>query len=135
MNSILVVDDSEFMRYSICQLIKRNNLATNVLEAADGVEAVKLYKDAKPDLVTMDMDMPKANGIQALRAIKKVDSCAKIVVITSNQSTMQDSSKFGAVGFLTKPIDESVAIKTISSVMQKVCQKISFTKIKPQIPN
>lgn len=110
MKSILVVDDSKFLRSSLCDLIRAEKLATDVFEAKDGVNAVKVYKEVNPDLVTMDIDMPKANGLQALRAIKKINSDAKVIVITGNHKiTMQDVSKFGAFGFLTKPINTSDA--------------------------
>lgn len=114
MNSVLVVDDSEFMRTSICQLIKDDNLASDVFEASDGIKAVTAYKEIRPDLVTMDIDMPKANGIQALRAIKKINSRAKIIVVTGNhKTTIQEASKFGAIGFLTKPLDKSETVWAI----------------------
>ena len=110
MSSILVVDDSDFMRASLCNMIKSQKLSSKILEARDGIEAVKKYKDEKPDLVTMDIDMPKANGVQALRAIKKIDPNAKVIVITGNHETlMHHVSKFGAVGYLTKPLDKMKA--------------------------
>ena len=116
MSSILVVDDSEFMRASLCSMIKSQKLSSKIVEASDGVEAVKKYKSEKPDLVTMDIDMPKANGIQALRAIKKINPNAKVIVITGNHKTlMHHVSKFGAVGYLTKPIDKTKATWAIMS--------------------
>ncbi|HEY8111020.1 MAG TPA: response regulator, partial [Candidatus Nitrosotenuis sp.] len=80
---ILVVDDASFMRTVLKDIVKGNGLATEVIEAADGVEGVKAYQTQKPDLVTMDVNMPRADGIQALRAIMKIDPAAKVVMVTS----------------------------------------------------
>ena len=63
--SILIVDDSIFMRVILAEMIKKEGLISKIYEAEDGVEAVRLYKKFRPDLVTMDLDMPKANGMQA----------------------------------------------------------------------
>ena len=66
---ILIVDDASFMRTLLKDIIKSNGLASEIFEAADGIEGVKAYQKVKPDLVTMDVNMPRADGIQALRAI------------------------------------------------------------------
>ncbi len=75
---ILIVDDASFMRTVLKDIIKSNGLASEIMEAADGVQAVKLYQQGKPDLVTMDINMPRADGILALRAILKINPFSTI---------------------------------------------------------
>jgi len=70
---ILIVDDASFMRTVLKDIIKSNGLASEIYEAADGVEGVKSFQKIQPDLVTMDVNMPRADGIQALRAILKIN--------------------------------------------------------------
>jgi two-component system chemotaxis response regulator CheY len=105
----LVVDDSPFSRRAIRNIIEQNRLSSIIIEAGDGVEAVMKYKEHKPTLVTMDVLMPKADGIQALRAIKKIDPNAKVIMISSTGKShiVQDAMKAGAVDYILKPFEQS----------------------------
>lgn len=96
--SILIVDDSHFTRRAIRNIIESNRLSSKIIEAGDGIEAVMKYKENRPTLVTMDVLMPKADGIQALRAIKKLDPNAKVIMISSTGKShiVQDAMKAGA---------------------------------------
>lgn len=118
---ILVVDDASFMRTVLKDIIKGNGLATEIIEAADGVEGVKAYQTQKPDLVTMDVNMPKADGIQALRAIMKIDPAAKVVMVTSveQKQIVQDAMKLGARDYIVKPFDRS----NVGLVLNKVLRQ------------
>ncbi|HWP78240.1 MAG TPA: response regulator [Candidatus Nitrosotenuis sp.] len=118
---ILVVDDASFMRTVLKDIIKGNGLASEIIEAADGVEGVKAYQTQKPDLVTMDVNMPKADGIQALRAIMKIDPAAKVVMVTSveQKQIVQDAMKLGARDYIVKPFDRS----NVGLVLNKVLRQ------------
>jgi two-component system chemotaxis response regulator CheY len=118
---ILVVDDASFMRTVLKDIVKGNGLATEVIEAADGVEGVKAYQAQKPDLVTMDVNMPRADGIQALRAIMKIDPAAKVVMVTSveQKQIVQDAMKIGARDYIVKPFDRSNVGLVINKVMRQ----------------
>lgn len=118
---ILVVDDASFMRTVLKDIIKGNGLATEVIEAGDGVEGVKAYQTQKPDLVTMDVNMPKADGIQALRAIMKIDPAAKVVMVTSveQKQIVQDAMKLGARDYIVKPFDRSNVGLVLNKVMRQ----------------
>ena len=118
---ILVVDDASFMRTVLKDIVKGNGLATEVIEAADGVEGVKAYQAQKPDLVTMDVNMPRADGIQALRAIMKIDPAAKVVMVTSveQKQIVQDAMKIGARDYIVKPFDRS----NVGLVLNKVLRQ------------
>lgn len=118
---ILVVDDASFMRTVLKDIIKGNGLATEVIEAGDGVEGVRAYQTQKPDLVTMDVNMPKADGIQALRAIMKIDPAAKVVMVTSveQKQIVQDAMKLGARDYIVKPFDRSNVGLVLNKVMRQ----------------
>ena len=118
---ILVVDDASFMRTVLKDIVKGNGLATEVIEAADGVEGVKAYQAQKPDLVTMDVNMPRADGIEALRAIMKIDPTAKVVMVTSveQKQIVQDAMKIGARDYIVKPFDRSNVGLVLNKVMRQ----------------
>ncbi len=118
---ILVVDDASFMRTVLKDIIKSNGLATEILEAGDGVDGVKAYQTSKPNLVTMDVNMPRADGIQALRAIMKIDPAAKVVMVTSveQKQIVQDAMKLGARDYIVKPFDKT----TVGLVLNKVLRQ------------
>jgi two-component system chemotaxis response regulator CheY len=108
MNRLLVVDDALFMRKTI------GNLATEAGwqvagEARDGQEAVKLYQELRPDLVTMDLVMPLMSGLEALQQIRALDRDARVIVITAldQKQALMDSIHHGAMDFIVKPFDRA----------------------------
>lgn len=112
----MIVDDSPFTRRAIRKIIESNMLATKILEAGDGVEAVLKYKEYRPMLVIMDVLMPKADGVQALRAIKKIDPEARVIMVSSagKSHIVQDSMRAGALDYILKPFDAAQLAIAIS---------------------
>ena len=101
---MLVVDDSAFMRDMIKNILKDTDVE-EVYEAADGEEAVEKYKMTRPDIVFMDIMMPKMNGIDALKKIIADDPSAKVIMCTSigQEKIISDAIEAGAKDFITKP--------------------------------
>jgi two-component system chemotaxis response regulator CheY len=120
-SKILIVDDASFMRSVLKDIIKSNGLASEIFEAGDGIEGVKTFLKIKPDLVTMDVNMPKADGIQALRAILKIDPTAKVIMISSveEKHIVQDAIKLGARDYVVKPFDRSNVPLVINKVIRQ----------------
>jgi len=120
-SKILIVDDASFMRSVLKDIIKSNGLASEIFEAGDGIEGVKIFLKIKPDLVTMDVNMPKADGIQALRAILKIDPTAKVIMISSveEKHIVQDAIKLGARDYVVKPFDRSNVPLVINKVIRQ----------------
>ena len=120
-SKILIIDDASFMRSVLKDIIKSNGLATEIFEAGDGIEGVKKFLKIKPDLVTMDVNMPKADGIQALRAILKIDPTAKVIMISSveEKHIVQDAMKIGARDYVVKPFDRSNVPLVINKVIRQ----------------
>lgn len=118
--NVMVVDDSPIIVRKLTALL--NTLGYNVIKTAeDGAEAVEDYKQYKPDVVTMDVTMPKMDGIEATQAIMSEFPDAKIVMVTSHgQETMVlNALKAGAKGYILKPFHQQKVYETI----QKVCNR------------
>lgn len=102
--SVLIVDDSMMMRRMIAETLVDAGW-TVIGEAANGAEAIDLYKQLQPDAVTMGIVMPGINGIQAISEIMEYDSYAKIVVVSAlNQTSLiSEAIRAGAQDFVSKP--------------------------------
>lgn len=83
---ILLVDDHALLRRGVASMIAQNKLGTVCGEAADGEEAVRKTEELKPDLVIMDVSMPKVGGIDATRQIRKFAPALKIIILTMHDS-------------------------------------------------
>ncbi len=105
MATVLVVDDAAFMRMRVGKLLSQNGF--QVLEAENGLEALNMYREHKPDLVLMDITMPVMDGITALKEIRQVDSQAKVVMVSAmgQQAMVIESIKAGAKDFVVKPYE------------------------------
>lgn len=84
---ILIVDDHAFLRRGVESFIVDNRLGTVCGEAADGEEAVRKTTELQPDLIIMDVSMPKLGGIDATRQIRKFAPTIKIIILTMHQSS------------------------------------------------
>ncbi|MEG0471034.1 MAG: response regulator [Solibacillus sp.] len=104
MPTVLVVDDAMFMRVAISNMVKEWDFEV-VGEAVNGQEAVQLYEQLQPDIVTMDLTMPVMNGLDAVKEIIAKDPKAKIIMVTAlgQQRIIVDAIESGAKDFITKP--------------------------------
>ncbi|MCW2276668.1 response regulator [Heliophilum fasciatum] len=112
MARILICDDSNLSRSALRRIIHTSG-HTVVGEAVDGEEACQKFSELKPDLVTMDITMPKMNGIKALQAILQRDTQAKVVMISAlgHAAKILEAVHHGAKCYVTKPFDEN-AVRT-----------------------
>ncbi|AIF51179.1 response regulator [Pelosinus sp. UFO1] len=120
MARILVCDDSAFMRMMLKRVLVDNGHEV-VGEAGDGMEAVQLYRQHKPDLITMDITMPKMDGIQAVTHIHEEDPLVRIIMVTAlgQRAIITDALKAGASDFIVKPFDNIQVIETIKKVLEE----------------
>lgn len=112
---VMVCDDSMFVRKKMKDAVAAAGV-TEIIEAADGQQAIDKYKAEKPDLVFMDIIMPVKSGVEALTEIKSFDSSAKIVMASSvgTQENLKEAILAGAYDFLQKPIANDDVAKIIS---------------------
>ena len=116
---VLVADDSTTMRKIVGQHLKSE--AYEVCgEATNGKEAVEMYKELDPDAVTLDINMPQMNGIDALKAIVEFDKNARIVMLTSEgqRETVVEALKIGARGYVVKPPNKAVVCEKVKQAIQ-----------------
>jgi two-component system chemotaxis response regulator CheY len=115
---ILVVDDAIFMRSMIRDIFARGPFVI-AGEAENGLEAIRLYQELKPDLTTMDIVMPQMDGISALREIVRLDPHAKVVMCSAlgQEALIAESIEAGARDFIVKPFQPSRVLKVVQSVL------------------
>ena len=118
MAKILIVDDAAFMRMMIKDILTKNGYEV-VAEAANGVEAVELYKSHQPDLVTMDITMPEMDGIEAVKQIKAVNPAATGLMCSAmgQQSMVMDAIKAGANDFIVKPFQADRVLEAVKKIV------------------
>lgn len=118
--SVLVVDDSRMSRMILKNLLEEQGYSV-IGEATNGEEAVEMFKQQPADLTTLDITMPKMDGIEALQKILEFKPDAKVIMITAagQQSKVLDALKYGAKQFITKPFEKDVVLNSIKEVLGK----------------
>lgn len=113
----IVVDDSSFQRNIVSNTI--GNWFDVVGTAENGKEAVEVFDAKRPDVVTMDIMMPKLNGIESLRRIKSRSPETTIVMVTSvsQNEKMREAARAGADGYVTKPVDTEALREEFDDVL------------------
>lgn len=115
---ILLVDDAAVIR-----LILRNLLSDAGYEiageASNGAEAIRQYKQLKPDLVMMDITMPEMSGLSALAGIREIDPNAKVVMCSAmgQKGLVIDAMDAGALNFITKPFEKEKVLEVVSKII------------------
>lgn len=118
MLNVMIVDDCETTRDYFKKLLNRLDI-NRISEACDGLEAVALYEKHKPDIVFMDIAMPKLNGIEAMKVINERNQHTNIIMITSfdDQNVIYEALSSGAKGFVVKPLNLEKLKKEINKIV------------------
>ena len=115
MKTILIVEDVELNRELLVQLLEDDH---RLVLAGDGMSALERAAEMKPDLILMDLSLPRMDGWEATRRLKAAPGLASIPVIVLSAHAMRgDEERARASGcddFLTKPIDETLLFETIA---------------------
>lgn len=104
---LMIIDDSNIIRGKISRTLSQHNMQV-VSTAANGEEAVQKFLNDKPDVVTMDLTMPRMDGLECIQQLKKIKPDIKILVVSAlaDKATAIQALKHGAQGFLCKPFSE-----------------------------
>ena len=116
---VMVVDDHEFVRTMMCELIDGTDDMQVVGEAPDGAQALPVAQETRPDVVLMDLSMPIMNGIDATREVTASIPEARVIVLTTSTKgqDVHDAAAAGAVGFLSKGADPDDVLEAIRTVV------------------
>ena len=120
MARILVADDASFMRMMIREIVEDEGYEV-VGEASDGIEAVDMYRELHPDIVTMDIVMPRRSGIDAVRGIVELEPSACIVMCSAlgQETLVSESLQAGARDFIVKPFKPEAVLATLREALEK----------------
>ncbi len=115
---ILITDDALFMRVTLKNILTQQGYEI-VGEAENGHQAVQMYADLKPDLVTMDITMPELDGLQALRQIRELDPNAKVVMCTAmgQKNLVVEAIQAGAKDFIVKPFQSERVVEAVGKLL------------------
>jgi two-component system chemotaxis response regulator CheY len=113
-----VVDDSLVVRNAVSRNAESVAI-TEVLRAEDGEQAVQLFDHHRPELVTMDLTMPRLDGIGAIVAIRAMEPATSILVISALNShrVALEAIQRGACGFLAKPFNDTELVDALSELV------------------
>ncbi len=117
---VLVADDASFMREMIREIIEPEGFEV-VGQASDGVEAVEAFERLRPDLVTMDIVMPRRSGIDAVQEIRSIDPTARVVMCSAlgQETLVMEALAAGATDFVVKPFRPDAVLSTLRKVLEK----------------
>lgn len=119
--SILIVDDNDMTRETL-RVILRHDTYNVVGEATDGSMAVDAATRLNPDIILLDVVMPKVSGLEALRSIRMVQPNVMILMVTANkdQDTVTEAVQAGISGYIIKPFNAKKVLDTVQGVAEKV---------------
>ncbi|AOY74807.1 sigma-54-dependent transcriptional regulator [Clostridium formicaceticum] len=130
MKKILVVDDEKNMRWAIKKALQKE--AYKICEAANGLEAIEKFQEEIPDLILMDLKMPKMEGMEALTKIKEMRETTPVIMITAH-GTMEsavEAMKLGALDYISKPFDIEELKITIAKALKvgELQEEVSYLR-------
>lgn len=106
MTTVAIVDDALLIRMQMKKFFEETMNFEVVAQGSDGNEAISIFRDKKPDLMTIDLTMPNKSGIDAIREILKEDKNARIIVVSAikDAAMITEALQLGAKGFVNKPL-------------------------------
>ena len=116
---IILVDDHQLLRKGLIKILNANGF-TDIIEAANGDELLELLKNTSPDIILLDLYMPKMNGFESIKHIKKVNPHAKVLVVSmlDDKVSIIQMIKSGVDGYLLKDSDPKEIIEAIQIILE-----------------
>jgi DNA-binding NarL/FixJ family response regulator len=116
---ILIVDDFEPWRRTLCSLLKEYPAWQVICEASDGLEAIEKSRELQPDLILLDIGLPGLNGIEAAQQIRIIAPCSRILFFSENccPDTVREALRIGGHGYVVKSDAASDLIPALQAVM------------------
>ena len=122
---LLIVDDDESIRRSIAFMLKEK--FDHILEAHDGEIGIKLYSEYRPQIMIVDIGMPKINGLDLIGLIRRTDEVTRIIVVSScdSKSVLQQAIPLGLDAYLIKPVSVFGLKIAVDKSIQKIMPRLS----------
>jgi len=120
---VLVVEDFEPFRRYVCSKLGENPELQVIGEASDGFEAVHKAEELQPDLVLLDIGLPKLNGFEVAQQLRKLASASKIVFVSQESSAdvVEEALSLGASGYVVKTRAESDLLTAVEAAISEKC--------------
>ncbi len=120
MINVLIVDDHQLMRQGLIVLLTKAHDIHIVGEARDGQEALELAEQLKPDVILMDIEMPRLNGVRATAQLKERRDPARVLILSmrDDETDVRNAMDSGALGYLVKNSSREELISAIRCVSQ-----------------
>ena len=120
MGKIMIADDSDAIRLVLTDILSIGEHEI-VSEATDGTEAVDFYKKSNPEILLLDLAMPKKDGLTVVKELMAFDPNAKIILITASddQKIIRECLDCGATSYISKPFDFKGVLKAIADILAK----------------
>ncbi len=134
MNKVLIADDEAGIRLLIRKLVEKNKGFEVVGEAADGESAVSLTESLNPDVIFMDVEMAKLNGIECAMRIQDINPKAIIIFATGHEEYMPKAFELYAFDYIVKPFNVQRIHKTLDRILELFSKK-SETQSNPLYQN
>lgn len=119
MKKLLLCDDSMLIRLQLKDFLLTQFNDLSILEARNGMEALSIYEEERPDLTILDIVMPEMDGLECLKRIRGINSQAKILILSSvgNKDILKESLKAGASNFIQKPWTEELIVQAVGQLL------------------
>ena len=126
---VMIVDDSKVSRTILANHLSKTNFEV-IAMAKDAAEAVQLYQEYNPQIVTMDMNLPDADGIECSKRIHALDPEVKIVMISAMKDTnlIAKGREVGIGAFLQKPVSTNAIIETLMMLSQEKVSRVAVLR-------
>ena len=114
---VIIVDDAAFIRSILKSIIEKNEMFQVIAEGEDGNEAIMLAQNLKPDIIIIDINMPRINGLYVVKEILNTSDKIKVIVCSAlgQQPIVIDAIKLGAKDYIIKPFIEERVIRVLKN--------------------
>lgn len=115
---VLIVDDEPLAQQRLQQLLKESTLVSDIFLANNGLQAIEMVQQSKPDVVLLDIRMPGMDGLEAAQHITQMDKVPAIIFITAYDEYALQAFKVHAVDYLLKPVRQQKLLESL----ERACQ-------------
>ena len=126
---VLIADDQPGMRMILAKILAKNEDFELVGEAEDGQQALEMFEALKPQVVFLDVEMPKVDGLECGRQIADMDPTACLIYATAHDQYMREAFEVYAFDYLVKPFKLERAMNTLSRIRDRLTAQ--NTKVEP----